>query len=117
MSAQTKTNKSVKTNRIQLRLKAYDHKLIDKAIRDIVETVKRAGAKLCGPIPMPTKIEKFTILKSPHVNKDARDQLEIRTHTRVVYIVDPDGGTIDALQKLNLAAGIDIQISVEDGDK
>ena len=117
MSVQPKASKAIKTNKIQLRLKAFDHKLIDKAIRDIVETVKRAGAKLCGPIPLPTKIEKFTILKSPHVNKDARDQLEIRTHTRVVYIMDPDGGTIDALQKLNLAAGIDIQISVGDGDK
>ena len=106
----------VQKEKIQIKLKAYDHRLMDESIRKIVDTVRRAGAQICGPIPLPTRIEKFTYLKSPHVNKDARDQIDIRTHSRVVYIIQPDATTIDALMKLNLASGIDIQISIEHGD-
>lgn len=104
----------VKSDRIKIKLKGYDYKLLDKSVKEIVDTVKRAGAQISGPIPVKVKRERFTILKSPHVNKDARDQLEIRTHGRLIYIIRPDGATIDALQKLNLASGIDIQISVDE---
>tara|TARA_Y200000002_G_scaffold383123_1_gene403393 strand:- start:4674 stop:5012 length:339 start_codon:yes stop_codon:yes gene_type:complete len=100
--------------RIRIILKAYDHKLIDKATKEIVETAKRTGAMINGPIPMPTKKERFTILISPHVNKNARDQYEIRTHSRLVDIIQPDSATVDALMKLNLAAGVNIQISVDE---
>ena len=106
----------VKNEKIQIKLKAYDHRLMDDSIRKIVDTVRRAGARVCGPVPLPSRIEKFTYLKSPHVNKDARDQIEIRTHSRVIYILQPDATTIDALMKLNLASGIDIQISIEHGE-
>lgn len=99
--------------RIRIRLKAFDHKLIDTSTREIVETAKRTGAQIKGPIPLPTKIERFTVLISPHVNKDARDQYEIRTHKRLVDIVQPTDKTVDALMKLDLAAGVDVQISVE----
>lgn len=102
--------------KIQIKLRGYDYRLMDESIRKIVDTCKRAGARVCGPVPLPTRVEKFTYLKSPHVNKDARDQIEIRTHARVVYIMQPDAATIDALMKLNLASGIDIQISIEHGD-
>tara|TARA_B100002019_G_C20796697_1_gene369259 strand:+ start:198 stop:530 length:333 start_codon:yes stop_codon:yes gene_type:complete len=104
----------VKSDRIKIKLKGYDYKLLDRSVKEIVDTVKRAGAEISGPIPVKVKRERFTILKSPHVNKDARDQLEIRTHGRLIYIIRPDGATIDALQKLNLASGIDIQISVDE---
>ena len=104
----------VKNEVIRIRLKAYDHVLIDRATKEIVDTAKRTGANLCGPVPMPTKIERLTILTSPHVNKDARDQLEIRVHSRMVDIIQPDASTIDALMKLNLAAGVDVQISVDE---
>ena len=104
----------VKNNqRIRIRLKAFDHKLIDGSTKEIVDTVKRTGAQIKGPIPLPTKIERYTILISPHVNKDARDQYEIRTHTRLVDIHQPTEKTVDALMKLDLAAGVDVQISVE----
>ena len=103
---------STKQN-IRIRLKAFDHRLIDQSAREIVETAKRTGAQICGPTPLPTKIEKFTILISPHVNKDARDQYAIRTHKRVIIIVDPTEKTVDALMKLDLAAGVDVQISLE----
>ena len=104
----------VKSDRIKIKLKGYDYKLLDRSVKEIVDTVKRAGAEISGPIPVKVKRERFTILKSPHVNKDARDQLEIRTHGRLIYIIRPDGATIDALQRLNLASGIDIQISVDE---
>ncbi len=97
---------------IKIRLKSFDHKLIDKSTKEIVDTAKRTGAIIQGPIPMPTKIERFTILISPHVNKDARDQYEIRTHKRLIIIIDPTEKTIDALMKLDLAAGVDVKISV-----
>jgi len=98
--------------RIRIRLKAFDHRLIDQSAREIVETAKRTGAHVKGPIPLPTKIERFTILISPHVNKDARDQYEIRTHKRMMDIVDPTDKTVDALMKLDLAAGVDVQIKL-----
>lgn len=99
--------------RIRIRLKAFDHKLIDRSTREIVETARRTGAIIKGPIPLPTKIERYTVLISPHVDKDARDQYEIRTHKRLVDILQPTDKTVDALMKLDLAAGVDVQISVE----
>lgn len=104
---------SIKKQRILIKLKAFDHRLIDQSTREIVETAKRTGAQVLGPIPIPTHVEKFTVLISPHVNKDARDQYEIRTHKRLVYIVEPTDKTVDALMKLDLAAGVDVQISLE----
>ena len=96
--------------RIRIRLKAFDHRLIDKSAAEIVETAKRTGAQVRGPIPLPTKKERFTVRVSPHVDKDARDQYEIRTHKRLMDIVDPTDKTVDALMKLDLAAGEDVQI-------
>ena len=98
--------------RIRIRLKSFDHRLIDQSAREIVETAKRTGAQVHGPIPLPTKKERFTVLTSPHVNKDARDQYEIRTHQRLMDIVDPTDKTVDALMKLDLAAGVDVQIKL-----
>lgn len=98
--------------RIRIRLKAFDHKLIDRSASEIVETAKRTGARVRGPIPLPNKRERYTILISPHVNKDARDQYEIRTHKRLMDIVDPTDKTVDALMKLDLAAGVDVQIKL-----
>ncbi|MCU7876557.1 MAG: 30S ribosomal protein S10 [Candidatus Thiodiazotropha sp. (ex Lucinoma borealis)] len=98
--------------RIRIRLKAFDHRLIDQSAREIVETAKRTGAYVRGPIPLPTKNERYTILISPHVNKDARDQYEIRTHKRLLDIVEPTDKTVDALMKLDLAAGVDVQIKL-----
>ncbi|MCJ7558686.1 MAG: 30S ribosomal protein S10 [Gammaproteobacteria bacterium] len=97
---------------IRIRLKAFDHRLIDTSAREIVETARRTGAQVRGPIPLPTKIERFTILISPHVNKDARDQYELRTHKRLMDIVDPTDKTVDALMKLELPAGVDVQIKL-----
>jgi len=98
--------------RIRIRLKAFDHRLIDQSAREIVETAKRTGAQVVGPIPLPTKKERYTVLISPHVNKDARDQYELRTHSRLMDIVDPTDKTVDALMKLDLAAGVDVQIKL-----
>lgn len=97
---------------IRIRLKAFDHRLIDKSAREIVETAKRTGAYVHGPIPLPTRKERYTILISPHVNKDAREQYEIRTHKRMMDIVEPTEKTVDALMKLDLAAGVDVQIKL-----
>ena len=97
---------------IRIRLKAFDHRLIDKSAKEIVETAKRTGAVVHGPIPLPTRKERFTVLTSPHVDKDARDQYEIRTHKRVLDIVQPTDKTVDALMKLDLAAGVEVQISL-----
>ena len=97
---------------IRIRLKAFDHKLIDSSTQEIVETARRTGAQIRWPIPLPTRKERFTILISPHVNKDARDQYEIRTHKRLIDIVEPTEKTVDALMKLNLAAGVEVQISL-----
>lgn len=99
---------------IKIRLKSFDHRLIDVSTKEIVETAKRTGAQVRGPVPLPTKMERYTVLISPHVNKDARDQYEIRTHKRLVVIVSPTDKTVDALMKLDLAAGVDVQISLDD---
>ncbi len=98
--------------RIRIRLKGFDHRLIDKSAREIVDTAKRTGAYVKGPIPLPTSKEKYTVLISPHVNKDARDQYEIRTHKRLMDIVDPTDKTVDALMRLDLAAGVDVQLKL-----
>ena len=102
----------MQNQRIRIRLKAFDHKLIDASTLEIVETAKRTGAQVRGPIPLPTRKERCTVLISPHVNKDARDQYEIRTHKRLVDIVEPTDKTVDALMRLDLAAGVDVQISL-----
>ena len=114
-SAESKKTPAIKKNNtqtIRIRLKTFDHKLIDISAKEIVETAKRTGARVLGPIPLPTRKERFTILVSPHVDKDARDQYEIRTHKRLMDIVEPTDKTVDALMKLDLAAGVDVQISV-----
>ena len=98
------------SQRIRIRLKAFDHRLIDQSATEIVETAKRTGAQVLGPIPLPTKKERWTVLISPHVNKDARDQYELRTHKRLMDIIDPTDKTVDALMRLDLAAGVDVQI-------
>ena len=97
---------------IRIRLKAFDHRLIDKSAKEIVETAKRTGAQVRGPIPLPVKMERFTVLVSPHADKDARDQYELRTHKRLMDIVDPTDKTVDALMKLDLPAGVDVQIKL-----
>ena len=102
----------MQNQRIRIRLKAFDHRLIDVSTQEIVNTAKRTGAQIRGPIPLPTRKEKFTILISPHVDKDARDQYEIRTHTRMLDILEPTEKTVDALTKLDLAAGVEVQINL-----
>ncbi len=97
---------------IRIRLKAFDHGLIDKSAKEIVDTVKRTGAQVRGPVPLPTNIERYTVLVSPHIDANARDQYEIRTHNRLIIIVEPTDKTVDALMKLDLAAGVDVQIAV-----
>ena len=97
--------------KIRIRLKSFDHRLIDDAVHGIVETAKRTGAQVIGPIPLPTKKERWTVLTSPHVNKDARDQYEIRTHLRLIDIV-ANPTTVDALMKLDLASGVDVKINL-----
>ncbi|MCY3821952.1 MAG: 30S ribosomal protein S10 [Gammaproteobacteria bacterium] len=102
----------VQNQRIRIRLKAFDHRLIDVSAEEIVDTAKRTGAQVLGPIPLPTRKERYTVLISPHVNKDARDQYEIRTHKRLLDIVEPTEKTVDALMRLDLAAGVEVQISL-----
>ena len=97
---------------IRIRLKAFDHRLIDRSASEIVETAKRTGATVRGPVPLPTKIERYTILISPHVNKDARDQYELLTHKLLMDILDPTDKTVDALMRLELPAGVDVQIKL-----
>jgi small subunit ribosomal protein S10 len=109
---ETKAAKKNNTQTIRIRLKTFDHKLIDLSAKEIVETAKRTGARVLGPIPLPTRKERFTILVSPHVDKDARDQYEIRTHKRLMDIVEPTDKTVDALMKLDLAAGVDVKIEL-----
>ena len=98
--------------RIRIRLKAFDHRLIEQSASEVVETAKRTGAQVLGPIPLPTKKERYTVLVSPHVNKDARDQYELRTHKRLMDIIEPTDKTVDALMKLDLSAGVDVQIKL-----
>ena len=95
---------------IRIRLKAFDHRILDNSTKEIVNTAKRTGAQVRGPIPLPTRIERFTVNRSPHIDKKSREQFEIRTHKRVIDIVQPTGKTIDALNKLSLPAGVDIKI-------
>jgi small subunit ribosomal protein S10 len=97
--------------KIRIKLRSFDHRLIDKSVAEIVDTAKKTGAQVLGPIPLPSKVERFTILISPHIDKDARDQYEIRTHSRLIDIV-ANSSTVDALMKLVLAAGVDVQISL-----
>ena len=98
------------TPKIRIRLKAYDHRLLDQSTGEIVETAKRTGASVAGPVPLPTKINKFTVLRSPHVDKKSREQFEIRTHKRLLDILEPTQQTLDALMKLDLSAGVDVEI-------
>ncbi len=98
---------------IRIRLKAFDHRVLDSSAREIVSTAKRTGATVLGPIPLPTRKEGFTVNRSPHVDKKSREQFEVRTHKRLLDIVDPTPQTVDALMKLDLAAGVDVQISLE----
>ena len=102
----------MQNQKIRIRLKAFDYKLIDQSALEIVETAKRTGAVVKGPIPLPTSIERFDVLRSPHVNKTSRDQFEIRTHRRLMDIMDPTDKTVDALMKLDLPAGVDVQIKL-----
>ena len=102
----------MQNQRIRIRLRAYDFRVLDKSTAEIVETAKRTGAKVAGPIPLPTRIEKFTVNRSPHVDKKSMDQFEIRTHKRLLDIVDPTARTVDELKKLNLPSGVDIQIRI-----
>jgi len=103
----------MESQNIRIRLKAYDHRILDNSTRKIVNTAKRTGAPVPGPIPLPTRIERFTVLRGPHVDKKSRDQFEIRTHKRVLDIVDPTPQTVDALMKLDLASGVDVEIKLQ----
>ncbi len=98
--------------KIRIRLKAYDHRILDQSVGEIVETAKRTGAKIAGPIPLPTVLNKFTVLRSPHVDKKSREQFEIRTHKRLLDILEPTPQTIDALMKLDLSSGVDVEIKL-----
>ncbi len=102
----------MQNQRIRIRLRAYDYRVLDKSTLEIVETAKRTGAKVAGPIPLPTRIEKFTVNRSPHVDKKSMDAFEIRTHKRLLDIVDPTARTVDELKKLNLPSGVDITIRI-----
>jgi small subunit ribosomal protein S10 len=104
---------STANQKIRIRLKAFDYKLIDQSALEIVETAKRTGAVVKGPVPLPTRIQRFDVLRSPHVNKTSRDQFEIRTHQRLMDIVDPTDKTVDALMKLDLPAGVDVEIKLQ----
>jgi len=96
--------------KIRIRLKAYDHRVLDQSVRQIVDTAERTGAIIVGPVPLPTRIEKFTVMRSPFIDKDSREQFEIRTHKRLIDVVEPSSKTIDALVRLNLPAGVDVEI-------
>ena len=98
--------------RIKIRMEAFDHEAIDQSALDIVQTAKRTGARVSGPVPLPTRIERFTVLRSPHIDKKSREQFEMRTHKRLIDILEPTSRTIDALTRLNLPAGVDIEIKL-----
>ncbi len=102
----------MESQNIRIRLKAYDHRVLDQSTTEIVNTAKRTGARVRGPIPLPTRIERFTVLRSPHIDKKSREQFEIRTHKRLLDIIDPTPQTVDALMKLDLAAGVDVEIKL-----
>jgi len=103
----------VDNQKIRIRLKAFDHRLLDKSVKEIVDTARRTGANIKGPIPLPTRINRFTVLRSPHVDKKSREQFEIRTHKRLMDIMEPTQTTVDALMKLDLPAGVDVEIKLE----
>ncbi|MEX0921822.1 MAG: 30S ribosomal protein S10 [Rhodovibrionaceae bacterium] len=103
----------MESQNIRIRLKAFDHRVLDQSTGEIVNTAKRTGAQVRGPIPLPTRIERFTVLRSPHIDKKSREQFEIRTHKRLLDIVDPTPQTVDALMKLDLAAGVDVEIKLK----
>ncbi|WP_119462763.1 30S ribosomal protein S10 [Rhodospirillaceae bacterium SYSU D60014] len=103
----------MESQNIRIRLKAFDHRVLDQSTGEIVNTAKRTGAQVRGPIPLPTRIEKFTVLRSPHIDKKSREQFEIRTHKRLLDIVDPTPQTVDALMKLDLASGVDVEIKLK----
>ena len=105
-------NTYVQTQKIRIRLKAFDHKLLDQSVEEIVETAKQTGARVIGPIPLPTEINKFCVLRSPHVDKKSREEFEIRTHKRLLDIVEPTQQTVDSLMKLELSSGIDVEIKL-----
>ena len=103
---------AIQSQNIRIRLKAFDHRVLDQSAREILSTARRTGARVRGPIPLPTRIERFTVLRSPHIDKKSREQFEIKTHKRLLDIVDPTPQTVDALMKLDLAAGVDVEIKV-----
>jgi len=113
VTARLRERRIMQNQRIRIRLKAFDYKLIDQSALEIVETAKRSGAVVRGPVPLPTKIERYNILRSPHVNKTSRDQFEIRTHLRLMDIIDPTDKTVDQLMKLDLPAGVDVEIKLQ----
>jgi small subunit ribosomal protein S10 len=98
--------------KIRIKLRAYDHRILDQSVKEIVETAQRTGARISGPVPLPTRVSKYTVLRSPHVDKKSREQFEIRTHKRLIDIFDPTPQTVDALMKLELAAGVDVEIKL-----
>ncbi len=100
------------SQKIRIRLKAYDHRLLDQSVEEIVDTAKRTGAKIVGPVPLPTVINKYCVLRSPHVDKKSREQFEIRTHKRLIDLLEPTEQTVDALMKLDLSAGVDVEIKL-----
>ena len=100
----------MKVNRLRIKLRAYDHKLLDSSVKEIVITAKNTGARVAGPIPLPTEINKYTVLRSPHIDKKSREQFEMRTHKRMVDIIEPTQQTVDSLMKLDLSAGVDVEI-------
>jgi small subunit ribosomal protein S10 len=102
----------MESQKIRIRLKAYDHNILDRAAMEIVETARRTGARVAGPVPLPTAINKFCVLRSPHIDKKSREQFEIRTHKRLLDILEPTQQTIDALMKLELSAGVDVEIKL-----
>ena len=108
----SETQKSVMNQNIRIRLKAFDHRVLDSSTKEIVQTARRTGAQVRGPVPLPTRIERYTVNRSPHIDKKSREQFEIRTHKRLLDIVDPTPQTVDALMKLDLAAGVDVEIKL-----
>lgn len=102
----------MQNQKIRIRLRAFDHKLLDQSTKEIVETAQRTGARIAGPIPLPTRINKYTVLRSPHVDKKSREQFEIRTHKRLLDILEPTQQTVDQLMKLDLSAGVDVEIKL-----
>ncbi len=112
LSAKTITDVTMDSQNIRIRLKAFDHRVLDQSTSEIVSTARRTGAQVRGPIPLPTQIERYTVNRSPHIDKKSREQFEIRTHKRLLDIVDPTPQTVDALMKLDLAAGVDVEIKL-----